>query len=76
MNFLEEDYHPSQLDSNQYSQNAITKIKRQEFSQLSKPINSSSINRHKKELTSEPINKFNQITGKQIKQIGYTVQDQ
>ncbi len=73
MNFLEEDYHPSQLDSNQYSQNAITKIKRQEFSQLSKPITRFRINRYKKELTSEPINKFNQITGKQIKQIGYTV---
>ncbi|RQH42271.1 hypothetical protein D5R40_14630 [Okeania hirsuta] len=73
MNFLEEDYHPSQLDPNQYSQNTITNSKRPEFSQLSKPINSSRINRYKQELTSEQIDKFNQIAGNQLKQIGYEV---
>ncbi|NEP40794.1 MAG: sulfotransferase, partial [Okeania sp. SIO2H7] len=57
MNFLEEDYHPSQLDPNQYSQNTITNSKRPEFAQLSKPINSSRINRYKQELTSEQIDK-------------------
>ncbi|WP_426546985.1 sulfotransferase family protein [Dapis sp. BLCC M126] len=73
MNFLQEDYYPSQVDSTQYSKNTITNSKRQEFSQLSKPINSSRINRYKQELTSEQINKFNQIAGNQLKQIGYDV---
>lgn len=73
INFLEEDYHPSQLDSSQYSQNTITNSKRPEFAQLSKPINSSRINRYKQELTSDQINKFNQIAGNQLKQIGYEV---
>ncbi|NES72298.1 MAG: sulfotransferase [Okeania sp. SIO2D1] len=73
MNFLGEDYYPSQLDPSQYSQNMITKTNRPEFALLSKPINSSRVNRHKQELSSDEINKFNQIAGNQLKQIGYEV---
>ena len=68
-----ERYYPIQIQPKYYSQNNITKSKRKEFSQLSKPINTSSLGRYKKELNTQELNQFNRIAGLQLKKLGYDI---
>ena len=71
MNFLNEQYHPQQLNPFIYSKNSILRSKRQEFSKLSKPINSSSINRFQKELSQKEIYQFQKIAERELELLGY-----
>lgn len=74
MSFIGETYHPQQLEPGKYSNNAITKIKTPVFAKLSSNINNSSIQRYKKELSTEEIETFNNIASEQLRHFAYEVE--
>ncbi|NJL81783.1 MAG: sulfotransferase [Chloroflexaceae bacterium] len=71
MAFLAEEFEERQLDPRCYSQNTITRSKRQEFSKLSQPISPSSMNRWQKEMTAAEIERFEKIAGQELRRLGY-----
>ena len=73
MAFLKEEYDPRQISPDNYSKNQITKTNRQEFSKLSQAIDTSSVKRYQKELSTQEIEQFHQIAGHQLEQLGYEV---
>lgn len=73
MVFLNEEYDPKQIMPEYYSQNTITKSKRQEFSKLSKSIDNSNIYKYKEKLTKEEIEMFRKIAGDELQTLGYSL---
>lgn len=73
MIFLKEEYDPRQIQPQYYSENRITKSKRQEFAKLSKSIDGSNIYKYKTKLTPEEIKAFHKIAGKELQKLGYTL---
>lgn len=71
MEFLNEQYNAKQLSPFRHSKNSIMSSKREEFSKLSKPINSSSVSRFQKELSQKEIAQFHKIAGQELELLGY-----
>lgn len=71
MEFIGKDYFPTQVEPQHYINAKLSQSK--QHSNLAKPINSSSHNRWKKELSDYEIFHFEKIAGKQLVQLGYNL---
>ena len=69
MLFLGEDYQDNQINPQFYSNKYLSQT--EHHKNLDKPINTSSNNKWKLEMTNSDISLFNKIAGKELKQLGY-----